>query len=148
MAGRQKNTPEKFWARVEKTPTCWLWCGWIAKSGYGYFSVNYKDVRAHRFAWEFCFGPIPADKQLDHLCRVRHCVNPAHLELVTCQENVLRGTGATARNARKTHCKYGHPLSGSNVKIVGKRKGRDCVICRTKSNKLTSAKRKAARRER
>lgn len=74
-------------------------------------------------------GPIPEGMDLDHTCRNRGCVNPEHLEPVTTQVNTLRGIGPTAENARKTHCKHGHPLEGDNLYVdpEGKRKCRACM---------------------
>src|SRR6188474_2118304 len=61
---------------------CWEWIGSITKCGYGVI-WNQKLIYAHRLSYEFFKGPIPNGKQMDHLCRHRHCVNPAHLEAVT-----------------------------------------------------------------
>lgn len=128
--------PDRFWAKVNKTATCWLWTGGLGGKralGYGRFPVNnklsgkYRVYLAHRLSWELLRGPIPADKQIDHLCRVRHCVNPDHLELVSIKENVLRGIGPTAINKRKTHCKHGHLYTPENTKIS--KKGRSCREC-------------------
>ena len=84
-----------FWFWVNKTDTCWLWEGNIATNSYGLYTANFsgqrQTKRAHRLAYELMVGPIPDGLELDHLCRVRNCVNPAHLEAVTHQENVLRG---------------------------------------------------------
>jgi hypothetical protein len=106
-----------------------------------------KNVLAHRLSYETFVGPIPIDKQLDHLCRNRLCVNPCHLEPVTQRENILRGEGVPAQNARKTHCKNGHELSPENV--INPRKNRTerlCIICsktrrseRTKQERLNKA---------
>ncbi len=65
-------------------------------------------------------GQIPSGLTLDHLCRVRNCVNPAHLEPVTHRENTLRGDGVTAINARKTSCHRGHPFAGENLYVLRK----------------------------
>lgn len=81
---------QRFLAKVEKTPTCWLWHGGKSTDGYGRFSLNGRKVQAHRYSYEMHIDPIPEDMQLDHLCRVRHCVRPKHLEPVTPQENILR----------------------------------------------------------
>lgn len=89
---------------------CFLWLGYSV-SGYGVLRVDGRMVGAHRIAYELANGPIPDGMVIDHLCRVRCCVNPAHMEVVTRGENVLRGIGTAATNARKTHCKRGHPLS-------------------------------------
>lgn len=99
---------ERFWSKVDKTATCWLWTAGKNSGGYGVTYASGRAMVAHRWAYESEVGPIPAGLQLDHLCRVRHCVNPAHLEPVTIRENVLRGVGLSAHNARKTHCPRGH----------------------------------------
>jgi hypothetical protein len=119
---------EKVMSRVEMTPECWLWTG--ARNHYGYGIINIQK-KIHRVAYEHFLGPIPEALVIDHLCRVRHCVNPEHLEAVTFRENVLRGDSGPARNARKTHCDKGHPLTGDNLTIieVGGRRSRRCRAC-------------------
>lgn len=115
-----------FWSRVDRSgPSgCWLWIGEINAAGYGVF----RKRRAHRWSYESSVGPIPAELVLDHLCRVRHCVNPAHLEPVTIGDNVLRGQTVTAANRAKTHCVNGHPFDAANT--VRARLGRNCRTCR------------------
>ena len=105
---------------------CWLWTGSENFGGYGRFYLHNKKFAAHRTSYELFKGPIPGGLQLDHLCRVRCCVNPDHLEIVTGAENMRRGFSPSGINAKKTHCHRGHPLSGDN--IVGTR-GRDCREC-------------------
>lgn len=86
--------PERFWRRVqEQEGGCWLWVGTVDR-GYGLLSVDGKTVRAHRYSYETLVGPIPDGLQIDHLCRNRGCVNPAHLEPVTQVENIRRGDAA------------------------------------------------------
>ena len=83
---------------------------------------------AHRVAYEKAYGPIPEGLVIDHLCRNGLCVNPEHLEAVTRKENILRGEGACAQNARKTHCKRGHELIPEN--LIERSDGRrDCLLC-------------------
>src|SRR6266849_5089721 len=101
---------ERFWAKVHKTDTCWEWTGALWR-GYGYF----RTWIAHRVAYELLVGPIPPEKQVDHLCRNRGCVNPEHMELVTSYENILRGEGPTAANKRKLVCSNGHPFTPENT---------------------------------
>ena len=110
---------EWFLERVLIAPfsTCWEWLGG-KRSGYGRFRLNQrKQISAHRFSWEMHVGPIPPGLVLDHVCRNRGCVNPAHLRIVTAAANTLmpgsRATGAL--NKDKTHCKHGHEFNGQNT---------------------------------
>lgn len=105
----RKSLEERFWEKVTKTATCWVWGG-KQREGYGRFTVggNGRDKQAHRVAFELLVGQIPEGLTLDHLCRNRLCVNPKHLEPVTNKENILRGTGPSAHNSRKTTCPQGH----------------------------------------
>lgn len=97
---------------AEPNSGCWLWLGSINRStGYGHLG----DESAHRIVYEIERGPIPAGLTLDHLCRVRCCVNPTHLEPVTHRVNCLRGVGVSARNAKKTHCAKGHEYTPDNT---------------------------------
>ena len=125
-------TPEeRFWAKVKKTDTCWLWTAYRSRGGYGQFRLNGKTVKAHRFAYELLIGPISEDLTLDHLCRVRSCVYPAHLEPVTRGENVLRGEGRSAIHFRQTHCLRGHPFEDQNIYRPPERPGwRECRECK------------------
>ena len=119
---------KRFTEKWELDPVkgCWLWMGGTRR-GYGAFWYKGRTVQAHRVSYELYVGMISKDLDLDHTCRVRHCVNPAHLEPVTNKENVLRGEGHTAVNARKTHCPKGHPFTGPNLVLIsGKRRCRQC----------------------
>ena len=89
---------------VNKTDTCWLWTGMLHKDGYGFGKVDGKMTLMHRWAYKLLVGPIPEGMTLDHTCRVRNCVNPAHLEPVTNGENQNRGLNTYAI---RTHCKSG-----------------------------------------
>lgn len=124
---------ERFWAKVNKTDTCWLWTAAQKHNGYGSFTYKGKTFRAHRLSYELLVGPIPAGLVLDHLCRVRHCVNPAHLEVVTMEENKLRGLSVCNINAAKTHCKHGHEFTAENTWLEGH--WRRCRTCRNKKKK-------------
>jgi hypothetical protein len=86
----QRTPEQRFWAKVEKTPTCWLWVASInSKTGYGQFSRRHGEpVDAHRFAYELTHGPVPKNHDVHHVCHRRRCVNPAHLEAVTRSANL------------------------------------------------------------
>jgi hypothetical protein len=125
---------ERFWSRVDKTGECWLW-DHPSADGYGDFRAEGRSWGAHVYAYTKHVADVPSDMTLDHLCRVRHCVNYHHLEVVTRAENVLRGDGYPGVNARKTHCPQGHPYDNLNTMWAsqGRRRapGRRCRICRT-----------------
>lgn len=122
---------DRFWAKVDRRgpDECWPWQAYRTPDGYGRFSPDrLHPENAHRVAYKLTVGLIPAGLQLDHLCRNRACVNPAHLEPVTVRENVLRGIGPSADRARQTHCKNGHALSGDNLRITAAG-ARHCAEC-------------------
>lgn len=111
MTGKATDPVARFWAKVDKSGSCWRWLGRPHKSGYGRHSPKPGViVYAHRYSYELNVGTIPEGLQLDHLCRNTMCVRPDHLEPVTQRVNQLRGEGPAAINARKTHCPAGHPL--------------------------------------
>jgi len=136
---------------------CWIWLGVIQGNGYG----KYGKQLAHRLIYEKAKGTVPNGLQLDHLCRVRSCVNPDHLEPVTQRENILRGDSFSAKNAAKTSCPSGHPYTKENTRIRanGYRECRECrkaalrkryserkYLWTQKYNPKLSAKRLAQRR--
>jgi hypothetical protein len=132
MASENPTLRARFWAKVNKTETCWLWTAGKHSAGYGVINlcVGVNQVAyAHRLSYEWAKGPIPDGLEIDHLCRVRNCVNPDHLEAVTGAVNNLRGESAAARHSRKTHCPRGHAYSGQNL-YRPKRGGRQCRACR------------------
>lgn len=127
----------RFFRKMRLNPEteCWEWTGAISHDGYGKLGLRGKRAGwqyAHRIAYRLFVGPIPENLDIDHLCRVRHCVNPQHLEAVTRRENLLRGTGRTARNYWTTHCHRGHRLAGDNLYIRPDGKPeRGCRECRS-----------------
>lgn len=138
---------ERFEAKYTPEPNsgCWLWTAGTDPKGYGDFWSGTNSIRAHRFAYELYKGPIPDGLVLDHLCRVPCCVNPDHLEAVTHRENILRGIGPSAHNAKKTHCIYGHPFTEDNTSIWNTKLGpaRRCKECDRQSARRKYIRRKA-----
>ena len=143
----------RFFTKIEvssesfyKDSPCWDWIGYIYPNGYGRFEIK-KPHTAHRVSHVWFIGPVPKDiriKQIDHLCRRRHCVNPLHLELVTPRVNTERSDGPAAINSRKTHCLNGHPLEGDNLRIdpTGRRICRTCKRTTPEYNRQRYLKRK------
>lgn len=151
MGAARGTLSERLWRRVEKTDACWLWQG-STRHGYGQIQNGRGMSLTHRLAYEELVGPIPAGLQLDHLCRVRNCVNPAHMEPVTQRENILRGEGFAARNAVVTHCPKGHEYSGANLRVcgglaAGQRKCRQChreAVAEAKARRRNGTQRRFA----
>jgi hypothetical protein len=112
---------------------CWIWGGEKCKGDYRRFTEYpvRRRIMAHRAAYEHFRGPIPDDLEPDHLCRIRRCVNPWHLELVTHRVNTLRGDTLPARHAKQQACKSGHRYEGENFRLVidHGRATRRCLIC-------------------
>lgn len=114
---RRDGTPiERLLQRIEVTAgpltsPCWLCTFTRDRHGYAVLSYKHKKYRCHRVAYLNLVGPIPEGLVLDHLCRVRHCVNPSHLEPVTLSENMLRGESPIAVATRLGRCLNGHDLS-------------------------------------
>lgn len=140
------STPlwDRFWPKVDAAGDCWEWTGSRLKNGYGAVGRGGRgngNHMAHRAAWELLVGEIPAGLVIDHLCRNRGCVNPDHLEPITTRENLLRGHGFSAKNARKTHCNRGHEYTPDNTYTY--RGWRQCRICTLAKNTAARAKRAA-----
>lgn len=152
MSRHQVPARDRFWIRVQTSDDCWIWTGHLDVGGYGVLHVRlpdgkYKDVKAHRFAYELLIGPLPSGLFLDHVeCDNRRCVNPGHTIPTTIKANTLRSPIALAAlNARKTHCKHGHPFTPQNTYVWERRNGgvhRACRICLSAvSNRWQKAKR-------
>jgi len=128
-----KREPKSVMARFFKfvdvqEDGCWKWTGSLSNVGYSRFASEYGTY-GHQAAYNLFVGPIPAGLTIDHLCMVRKCVNPQHLEAVTLRENIMRSPNQVcAINARKTHCKQGHEFNEENT--YRNTKGRVCKTCR------------------
>lgn len=138
---------------MHRENTCWVWDGAVTKDGYGKTFIMIgkyqKNILAHRLSYQVFVGDIPEGLTLDHLCRVKSCINPDHLQPVTMAENLLRAkTIPTTINANKTHCKNGHPFDDENtIHYINKKNGRPargCKIC----HKFSNRKHALIRRER
>ncbi len=103
---------------------CWLWTGCLTDGGYGRIRVDGVELKVHRLSYELFIGPIPEGLDIDHLCRVRRCANPEHLEPVTRSVNLQRGVWP---NSAKTHCPQGHPYTEANTYVWRRR--RACRTC-------------------
>lgn len=135
--------------RVDEVTGCHVWIGAKRGRGYGQIKMGGKDCSPHRIAVVAATGQdIAAGLTVDHLCRNRACVNPAHLEVVTMRTNALRGISPAAANAIKTHCTNGHALVEGNLVLAALTYGgRQCMTCDHAASRehraLISAARKA-----
>lgn len=133
--------------------SCWVWTGAKFVSGYGMMVVNYKYLRAHRWAYEYFVGPIPNGLELDHLCRNKLCVNPDHLEAVTHKVNMERSVHPMGPRPKPvSSCKRGHEFNAENTDYRPTSTGgvsRNCRICQKihKASPEAKAAKNAARRE-
>lgn len=135
---------ERLWWRVNKTGTCWLWTDKPDSNGYGVIVLeDGRNYKVHRVVYELCVVPIPKGLEIDHLCRNRICVNPEHMEPVTTRVNIMRGNGIMAKEARQTHCKYGHPFDATNT-IIHYTGGRSCLECHRTASREYAARRRAS----
>lgn len=124
---------DRLMSRVLVNPDtgCWIWTGTLSAGSYGSLFYEGRMQKAHRISWRISRGEIPDGLELDHLCRVRRCVNPDHLEPVTRSENLLRSP-LMDRYSTKTHCVHGHEFTPENTRIITilNSKERVCRECR------------------
>lgn len=121
---RGRPVAERFWGKVCKhgPDGCWVWLGAKDPNGYGVFNVVPYLDRAHRIAYELTQGDIPEGLTIDHLCFNKSCCNPAHLEAVSHQTNILR-----AHDVRG--CINGHPWDEATIYIRPDKGTRQCRQC-------------------
>jgi hypothetical protein len=131
---------DRFYPYVNRTETCWLWTAALSDAGYGLCAVGPRLYRpAHRIGWILAGKErLKPGYHLDHLCRVRSCVNPDHLEQVTPAVNNRRGVGPAGVNFRKTHCNRGHEFDLVNTYFPpsGNRHCRKCISARGRARRL------------
>lgn len=129
----------RFMAKVLVVESgCWEWSAYRNPGGYGRFNVQGRMMLAHRFSYEHHYDPIPVGLELDHLCRNRCCVNPAHLEAVDRRTNTLRNESPSSRANRSNTCKRGHSYAEHSYYRHGKR-----ICCRTCENEDQRKRRQA-----
>jgi hypothetical protein len=128
---------ERLMSKRQIVGDCWIFTGATTRNGYGSISAGGRTQYAHRLAYESFVGAIPDGSDLDHLCRVRACFNPEHLEPVDRHENLHRSPLAWQANAQKQHCPRGHEYTADNttgipyVRKDGSRgESRACIACR------------------
>lgn len=146
LAEASPSLPERFWRKVDQAGDCWLWTGAVGRrDGYGRIGLGGPGRAAirltHRVSYEMSNGPIPDGLQIDHLCRVRACVNPAHLEAVTQRENIARGSSPSTVTNRTDVCKRGHEFT-ANAYVWPRTGKRQCRAC---MNDMLAARRQSAR---
>lgn len=136
------GTPSERFPReyVVDPDGCWLWQGEISHNGYGRFRISKgKRIQAHRWSYLTFIGPIPDGWHVDHVCKVRRCVNPDHLEAVTAWENNARSKSPSAKHLLQTHCIRGHDFSDPAILYItpdGRRQCRPCGAMRTQKSYL------------
>jgi HNH endonuclease len=152
----REDVDERFWRQVDLEDSifpengCMLWTGCKDKTGYGKFKSEGQTFRSHRWSYERLRGSIPNHLKLDHLCRVRHCVNPDHLQPVSPKENIRRGmTGLDSNpwNRGKTHCIHGHEFTPENTYQVIKdgTPRRYCRACQKESDRRHNERKRESR---
>jgi hypothetical protein len=143
---RDRDPAARLWARINKNGPvstyrpdlgpCWIWQG-ATSNGYGRVRFDGKTRLVHRVVWVLTVGPFPKGREPDHLCRVRACCRPDHLDPVTQRINLLRGASPAAGYARRSHCTAGHPLEGPGADVYihpDHPTWRHCRKCRRKAS--------------
>lgn len=144
----RQSAPVRFFTKVAQRGDCWVWTGAKTPCNYGNFGDQGKTWRAHRWSYEYMVGPIPDGLQLDHLCRNRLCVNPAHLDPVPSVVNNNRVPDEN-RNQPWERCSRGHLLDEANTYVAPKAYSdrtninRTCKTCRSEAQRRHRERKKA-----
>jgi hypothetical protein len=151
---KNSSIKERFFQKVNKTNSCWLWTGALSSRGYGSFGVNGKTTAAHRYSYQMHIGEIPKGLVICHTCDTPSCVNPDHLWAGTQSENMkdmFNKNRHGASNRKKDSCKKGHSFEEFEplvyIKRQGRQIGREYRICKeckriNDSNYYTNFKKK------
>ena len=144
-----RSQSDRFWKNVKKSlriDGCWIWEGSLDTKGYGQIGLNYKVVKAHQFMIRYILGnKISEGFCIDHICRVRNCVNPEHLQIVSFRENTLIGFGPAAIAKRRNTCARGHAYTQETTRIDHTKSGnsfRVCRLCDRNNSRLKRLRRK------
>lgn len=131
---------DRFWSKVDKTPTCWNWTAGKYVDGYGIFGFNGGVVRSHRFSFEIVNGKIPTNHEIHHKCKNKLCVNPEHLEAITHKNHQRLYNNLIKSQLTRTYCPQGHEYNKKNTYVYHKSGSRYCRICRNKYANLSHKK--------
>lgn len=143
-SGRTKGVPngltafERLIRRTDMSGECWIWQGAVDRAGYGKIKDGEGMRYAHVIAYEEAYGLVPEGLTVDHLCRVKNCIRPSHLEAVTLFENIMRSDSCGAENARKKGCPHNHGAYDA----VYANGHRYCRQCKAEREKCRRARRK------
>jgi|ERR1035437_2549752 hypothetical protein len=122
--------PEQILSKIKESENgCLIWTACKHKKGYGFIQWKGKLRQAHRVVYELFNGELIKGLVIDHLCRTHDCVNPKHLEQVTCKVNINRGLTGNWQRV-KTHCPKGHEYTQDNIYVHPDKGGRECQKCR------------------